>query len=391
MKIGIAGPVSLKMLASYVNEGRNLPTGYRFAPMAIWVEELLRRGHQISLFTLAPGISQPMSFTGDNLTINIGRYRAHARARDFFKQEIHDLKNAMRNDPVDVLHAHWTYEFALAALSSGYPVLVTAHDAPWKILRFYLHPYRVIRLIMAYQVCNRAPVISVVSPYLARHYRNCMRYHGRIEIIPNSVPNILFEKPIRTNNSGRIIFASNLIGWGKMKNGQVLIKAFSILHQQYPNSELWMFGEGHGHGQAAQQWAENHHCTESIQFRGQVPYFTLFNELSDNVDVLVHPALEESFSMAVAETMALGIPVIGGKSSGAVPDTLGKGGLLVNVRKPQEIADAMIRLAKDPALRAELGKTGREKAKQVYSLDQVISQYEHLYHQLLSNNKEKYR
>ncbi|BBB48868.1 glycosyltransferase family 4 protein [Pelolinea submarina] len=391
MKIGVAGPVSLSMLASYVHRGKDLPAGYLFSPMATWVEELLHRGHQISLFTLAPEISKPQTFTGKQLTIHIGRYRTHRRARDFFKQERQDLLDDMQDDPVDVLHAHWTYEFALAALSSGYPVLVTAHDAPWEILRLHPHPYLIMRLLMAYQVCRKASVMSVVSPYLELNYRKRMLYRGQLEVIPNPVSDALFDKPARVNRTRKVIFASVLVGWAGRKNGQVLMEAFAKVHQQYPDSELWMFGDGHGPGQAAQRWAEAHGFTQGVQFRGQTPHPELLRELSEKVDILVHPALEESFGIAIAEAMALHIPVVGGKFSGAVLNTLGEGGLLVDVRSSQEIADAMLILAKDPDLRFTLGRLGRERAKQHYSLNKTTSMYEILYQQILSNSKEKLR
>ncbi len=41
--------------------------------------------------------------------------------------------------------------------------------------------------------------------------------------------------------------------------------------------------------------------------------------LAESVDVLVHPSLEESQCMAVIEAMAMGLPVIAGKFSGAIP------------------------------------------------------------------------
>ena len=79
MKLGIAAPVTLPMLAAHVDGGAELPDGYRCAPIATGVEALLARGHQISLFTLAPEVSEPRTFRGRRLTIHIGRYRAHGR------------------------------------------------------------------------------------------------------------------------------------------------------------------------------------------------------------------------------------------------------------------------------------------------------------------------
>jgi len=63
------------------------------------------------------------------------RPRPRHRALDLFAAERAGVRQAMEEDPCDLIHAQWTYEFALAALATGQPTLVTAHDAPWRVLR----------------------------------------------------------------------------------------------------------------------------------------------------------------------------------------------------------------------------------------------------------------
>jgi len=55
------------------------------------------------------------------------------------------------------------------------------------------------------------------------------------------------------------------------------------------------------------------------------PHGDLLIKLAENIDVLVHPSLEEAHCMAVIEAMAMGMPVIGGRSSGGIPWTLAEG------------------------------------------------------------------
>ncbi|PKN94126.1 MAG: glycosyltransferase family 1 protein [Chloroflexi bacterium HGW-Chloroflexi-6] len=387
MKIGIAGPVSLRLLSTYVEYGEQMPAGYLFAPMAAWVESLLMRDHQISIFTLAPGISTPLTFTGKQLTIHIGRYRAHHRAHDFFKQEQEDLLKAIQKDPVDILHANWTYEFALAGLKSGLPTLITAHDAPLNILKIYPDPYRFARLLMARQVCQKAQIMTAVSRYIENHFRQVFRFKAPIFVIPNGVPDFIFNlaKPNKAHSQQKnTVFASNLTGWVGRKNGKTLILAFSLLRKQYPECILWMFGAGHGENEAAHIWAKKMGIAENIVFRGQTPYQQLLEEMAEHVDALVHPAIEESFSMAIAEAMAMGIPVIGGRESGAVPETIGQSGILVDIKNPHDLANAMAQLVQDRSLRNNLAKLGFEKAKNCYKLDKVTQQYENIYKLILS-------
>lgn len=383
MKIGIAGPVALPMLSSYVENGDQLPPGYSFPPIAVLAEEMMRRGHHVSVFALDPSTTEPRVFRGDRITIHVGAYRPTRRGRDLFAIERAHLLTAMQSDPCDIIHAHWTYEFALAALASGQPHLITAHDAPWQVLRHYFNRYRAVRLFMAYQVAQRARHMTAVSPYVMEHFQKKMFYRGNITVVPNAIPDWLFRIGNRESHSLSpvVTFATVLNGWGQLKNGRVALQAFQRIRSLLPGARLMMFGAGHSPDDEAAVWADAQGLTAGVEFVGPVKYTELLARLSGEVDVLVHPALEESFCMAIAEAMALGIPVIGGRNSGAVASTMadGEAGPLVDVRSVKEVADAMLRLGQDGASRSRYGHDGRRSALDRFHMDKVLSSLEDIY------------
>ena len=43
----------------------------------------------------------------------------------------------IRDFKPDVVHGHWTYEFALGAMDTGLPCGVTAHDSPYTIVKYF--------------------------------------------------------------------------------------------------------------------------------------------------------------------------------------------------------------------------------------------------------------
>ena len=131
MNLGIATPVSLHHSRSLVEDGDKLPRGYLFAPAADWVMELMERGHQVTLYTPpSREIDSPTTFCGNGLRIRIAKLRACGTGRDFFRSERDQLTRMMIEDRCDLIHAHWTYEFALAAIASRIPTLSTIHDPP---------------------------------------------------------------------------------------------------------------------------------------------------------------------------------------------------------------------------------------------------------------------
>lgn len=388
LKIGFAAPISLKLLSHHVDGSDEVPDGYSFPPMSMLVEELLQRGHCVSVFALDPTTHAPRTFRGDQLTIHIGRYRPRHRARDYFAVERTDLSAAMASDPCDVIHAHWTYEFALAALASGQPNVITAHDAPLRVLQLNPIPYRFVRTVMAYHVANKATLLTAVSPYLADHFRKYLFYHNPIHVVPNALPNWLFNMAAgrKFSDSRTITFATVLTGWGGQKNGHTALQAFQMVRGKLPNARLMMFGQGHSEHEEGFVWASNQGLSDGVEFIGRLPYEQLHRQLADEVDILLHPALEESFCMAIAEAMALGIPVIGGRNSGAVPHTLQDGacGLLTDVRSAGMMADAMLELAGSATLRTRLGESGRSVAREHFNIHAVVDAYERIYSQAVS-------
>jgi glycosyltransferase involved in cell wall biosynthesis len=158
-----------------------------------------------------------------------------------------------------------------------------------------------------------------------------------------------------------------------------LVRAFALLRSRLGcDIELWMFGHEHQNEGPAEAWARQRSLEAGIRFLGPLPHAECLTKLAEQVDIFVHPSLEEAHSMAVTEAMAIGLPVIGGKYSGGISWTLadGKAGLLVDVTSPRSIADGMHAIAKQADLRRRLGLAGRELALSQYHIDTTVSSYE---------------
>jgi glycosyltransferase involved in cell wall biosynthesis len=389
--LGMVGPAVPREFAEFL-DGRpapeSLPAGLGGSPVNLLTRELLRRGYRISLFTLDPAVSKPLLLRGPQLTIHVGPYRARARHRalDFFAAERRFLSDAIRAERPEILHAQWAYEFALPSQASGIPNVITAHDAPINVLQLDPSPYRLIRTMMAYRVLSRARRVVGVAPYVVEHLRRFMLYRGVDQAIPNGMPESLFA---RRNGprppDGRLVFATILVGWAGRKNGQIAVEAFAKLRLQVPQARLLMFGAGHGAGEDAQAFANEQGWAEGIDFVGAIPHARLLERLVQDVDVLLHPALEEAQPMALIEAMSLGIPVIAGEKAGGVPWTLdgGKAGRLVDVTSAAAVEAALLEFATQPELMAQFGRAGRQLAERRFHIRAVADAYEPIYGELM--------
>jgi glycosyltransferase involved in cell wall biosynthesis len=85
------------------------------------------------------------------------------------------------------------------------------------------------------------------------------------------------------------------------------------------------------------------------------------------------PAWKEQFGMVLAEAMACGVAVVG-SSSGAIPDVVGGAGLVFPEGDASALAHALGQLARDPALRADLGRRGRARSARLFSHEALADQ-----------------
>ena len=84
-------------------------------------------------------------------------------------------------------------------------------------------------------------------------------------------------------------------------------------------------------------------------------------QLYSQAAALVHPSLHEGFGLTPLEAMTTGTPVIAARSPG-VTEVCGAAVLYVDPRDPEDLASRMAEVARDPALRADLGERGRRRA-----------------------------
>lgn len=90
-----------------------------------------------------------------------------------------------------------------------------------------------------------------------------------------------------------------------------------------------------------------------------------------SMDVFFNPSVTESFSNVTLESMASGVPVVGADAIGQIGIVQpGRTGFLVPPRDVKAYADAIERIARDPALKARLGAAGQARA-QSYHWDAV--------------------
>jgi glycosyltransferase involved in cell wall biosynthesis len=403
--IGILAPLELVEFRDFLFPKYRSKISARISgatPIHLLCKELLKRGHYLVLFSVHPSVQDEQVLEGERLRIYLGPIKTTS-VLNCYKEERRFLTAAMRREKLACVHAHWTYEYALAAIEAGFPHLITAHDSPLTYLKwdFVLNPFesqneksyyrtiktdvfRIARTFVAFKAARAARRLTAVSPHVAEHLRRHHFHNKPIEVIPNGMPNEYFERQRQRALDQTFTFVTALHHWGRLKNAAAAIEAFAKVKKALPAVKMLMFGTAYGPEGPAAAWAHKRGWHEGIEFRGHVPHTEMIEVLSRRVDALVHPSNVEAHPMPLIEAMSLGIPVIGGRAAGGVPWTLGDGayGLLVDVRSTDEIASAMLRLAQDEQLRTRLEVAGRESVRRRFHIADVTDRYEAVYAQV---------
>jgi glycosyltransferase involved in cell wall biosynthesis len=151
-----------------------------------------------------------------------------------------------------------------------------------------------------------------------------------------------------------------------------------------PNTEFNIVGGG----PALESWKElpAQYELPDIHFRGKVPFKELRTYYA-NADVLVFPALRDSGGSALLEAMARYVPVLCLDWAGPGEMIDAESGIKIPVTNPiqtvPDFAQALMRLKKDPELRARLAVAARRRAESAFRWQAKRALLEETYNRLI--------
>lgn len=168
---------------------------------------------------------------------------------------------------------------------------------------------------------------------------------------------------LRRESPFRIVSIGNLLHW---KGYHLSVRAFAEFHRQFPESEYWLFGDGH-EKKRLEKLAQNLGVAQSVKFWGNVPRREVLEKLAD-CNALIHPSLHESGGWVCLEAMAAGRPVVCLDLGGPGLQVTERTGIKVKARTPDEavagLASAFLRLAQDPELRIRIAEASRKRVNE---------------------------
>ncbi|MCT4488179.1 glycosyltransferase family 4 protein [Levilactobacillus parabrevis] len=166
------------------------------------------------------------------------------------------------------------------------------------------------------------------------------------------------------------------------------IEAFAQVHQQFPDARLELWGYANGDiGKKFKQQVVDAGLTDVVSFKG---YTHDIGAVYDRAQLGVLPSRAEGFSLTLLEAQSHGVPMVANDVKYGPSDIIqdGKTGLLTENGKPQQLADALIKLLSDREQLRAYSDAAYENAKR-YSEDAVFEQWQQLLDYFTSLTQDK--
>jgi glycosyltransferase involved in cell wall biosynthesis len=166
-----------------------------------------------------------------------------------------------------------------------------------------------------------------------------------------------------------------------LKGHEYLLRAAPSIVAACPNVQFLLVGDGtlrnQLQGMVDRAGLANHFRFFGLAQPEEIP------ALLAAMDIVVHVSLREGLARVLPEAMIVGRPVVSYDVDGAREVVLNdQTGILLPPRAVDELATALVRLAKDPELRARLGAAGRRRWTEPFRAATMVDQIRQLYERL---------
>ncbi|MEK6261013.1 MAG: GT4 family glycosyltransferase PelF [Planctomycetota bacterium] len=286
---------------------------------------------------------------------------------------VRQMMRLFRTGHFDVVHTHNTYPHlyaSLAARLAGVPIVVNTRHGQraghgWKSrTQFRWASHLVDRIIAvsddAARLCVKADGVAV---------RKVTRIWNGIDLSDFS-----FTGPAAAP------IAISVARLSAEKDFPTLLRAVARAVREVPDLQLKLVGDGAERAKLEGLTRELGitSCVEFLGERTDVP------NLLAQAGFFVSSSLTEGISLTLLEAMAVGLPVVAtavGGNSEIVAE--GVTGQLVPPADPELLARAIVTMCHNETRWPALGQAGRDRVSEYFEVRRMVSEYEHLYRELL--------
>jgi glycosyltransferase involved in cell wall biosynthesis len=210
---------------------------------------------------------------------------------------------------------------------------------------------------------------------------------NRAKVIHDGVDATKYE-PAHTHAAKDMITVGLIGRISPWKGQDIFLKAIHLIHRTYPCVQFEMIGAATFGETEFEQYLHNLQRETDLV---HVAHFTGFEsdipKRLEQLDIVVHAStIPEPFGQVIIEGMAAGLPVIA-TNGGGVPEIIVDGitGILIPMKDPRALADAMASLLADADLRIRMGAAGRRHILRHFTIRRTAEEVEQVSQRILLN------
>ncbi|HUR82779.1 MAG TPA: glycosyltransferase [Thermoanaerobaculia bacterium] len=272
------------------------------------------------------------------------------------------------------VHAH----FASHATTAAY-IMSSLSDITYS---FTVHgPDVFVHRVLLREKIARAKFVRAISTFNKAFL--CGLYpvltESKVEVVHSGVnPDVYAEGAVQPHDGARIRLIS-VAALTPQRGFPFLIEACARLAKAGLDFDCNIVGSG-PLLETTRHWIADHGLADRVHLLGPRPQHEVA-QLMREADIFVLPSIiatdgqMDGIPLSLMEAMAAGKPVVASSISG-IPElvTSEVSGILVDAAYPGKLADAVLRLAADPALRDRLGRAGQVKVRRDFHIHRTAEQ-----------------
>ncbi|MCR4334672.1 MAG: glycosyltransferase [Patescibacteria group bacterium] len=284
-----------------------------------------------------------------------------------------EAKEEITKNNFNVISVQDTYYLALLGV-----YLAKKYSVGIEIQVHGFEKYRGIRKIIAYFVLQNADSIRVVSNRLRERIKNMGIAERKITTVSIYTDISAISPKLKYEINRKFIFLTvgRLV---PVKNIGMQIKAFKEIVNEFPDSELWVVGDGPE--------------KDRFEFNEKVKFFGNQDDLShyySSADAFLLTSKSEGWGLVIIEAGAYGLPIIM-TDVGCAGEVVinGENGIVIPVEDKKSLIRNMKRIIEDEDLRRKFGTAIRSKVLSLPSKEKTLSLYKESWERCLDFKKGK--
>lgn len=301
------------------------------------------------------------------------------------------LRALTAREKFDLIHAHWVLPnalpAALAAQARGLPLVISMHGSD-----VFMAEKNAAFAAAARWAFDRAAWLTACSDDLMQRALTLGADENKTQLIPYGADAKVFH--VAAAESQRVRAQLQLardelliLAVGRMvhkKGFEYLVAAMPQILREAPQARLVLVGYGDLRDDLEAQ-AHALGLNGHVTFAGRVPRLEIPAYFAA-ADMVVVPSVRDAagnvdgLPNVVLEGMAAGKPIVATHIAG-FPDVIraGESGLLVPEKDSAALAAAVVQLARDPELRAQMGRRGQARIHHELTWERVAQKFVAIY------------